>query len=136
MILATIVTSLAVYLGLGTDADPEMLDVMGSGDTIENDGDEQLAVNTESQQPTEAYQPPKIGTPIQPPPVQKGKKKVADDWDASEDNMAAEEDFLADEAKKSSAVSDEEEYEKLMNVYKAFRKLKTQFDEKFYAIWA
>jgi hypothetical protein len=133
MILATIVTSLAVYLGLGTDADPEMLDVMGSGDTIENDGDEKLAVNTE---PQESFAPQKIGTPIQPPPVMKKGKKVADDWDASEDTMTAEEDYLKTKGMENSAVTDDEEYDQLMNVYKAFRKLKTQFDEKFYAIWA
>jgi hypothetical protein len=132
MILATIVTSLALYLGLGTDADPEMLDVMGSGDTIENDGDEKLAVNTEPAEPSI----PKIGTPIQPPPVMKKSKKVADDWDASEDHMTAEEDFLKSTATNGNAATDDEEYDKLMNVYKAFRKLKTQFDEKFYAIWA
>lgn len=129
MVLATIATSLALYLGMGSDSDPEMLDVMGSGDAAENDEDEKVAAQAEIEVA------PKIGAPPIPPPVMKKSKKVADDWDASEDAIGAEEDFMKSRAVKDK-VTDQEEYDKLMNVYKAFRELKKQFDEKFRAIWA
>ncbi|KAG9228916.1 hypothetical protein BJ875DRAFT_524841, partial [Amylocarpus encephaloides] len=131
MILATITTSIALHLGLNTDSDPEMLDIMGSGDTIENDNDEQVAANSAIPE-TSA----KIGTPIQPPPVVRKGKKVVEDWDASADQITAEEDYLKSVEGEGATASEGEEYEKLMNVYKAFKKLKTDFDEKFRAIWA
>jgi hypothetical protein len=131
MVLATIATSLALYLGLDSDADPEMLDIMGSGDAAENDADEEVAAKTEQPEPANN----KFAAPVPPPQVRKSKK-VADDWGASEDAMVAEEDYLKSEGLNGTGATDEEEYDKLMNVYKAFRKLKTEFDEKFRAIWA
>jgi hypothetical protein len=107
-----------------------MLDVMGSGDAIENDGDEAAAA--EAIPETTAL---KTTAPAQPSFVKKGKK-VADDWGASEDAMVAEEDYLKNEVEKGTGATDDEEYDKLMNVYKAFRKLKTEFDIKFREIWA
>ncbi|TAQ87818.1 hypothetical protein B7494_g3841 [Chlorociboria aeruginascens] len=125
MVLATISTSLALYLGLGNDTDPEMLDVMGSGDAHENDVDEGIAPPTNTMAPTPTTQAPTTNK----------KEKVVDDWNAGEDAVVAEEEFKKSEGN-GMGVSDDEEYEKLMNVYKAFRKLKTEFDEKFRAIWA
>ncbi|TVY82683.1 putative helicase [Lachnellula suecica] len=129
MVLATIATSLAIYLGLDSGADPEMLDIMGSGDAAENDADEEVAAKTEPEPAA------KSNAPAQAAPVRKSKK-VAEDWDAGEDAIAAEEDYLKSEGLKGTGATDEEEYDKLMNVYKAFRKLKTEFDEKFIAIGA
>ena len=129
MVLATIATSLALYLGLGSDTDPEVLDIMGSGDAAENDADEEVAAKTESEPAA------KSNTPAQAAPVRKNKK-VADDWNASEDAMVAEEDYLKSEGLNGTGATDDEEYDKLMNVYRAFRKLKTEFDEKFRAIFA
>jgi len=129
MVLATIATSLALYLGLDSDADPEMLDIMGSGDAAENDADEEVAAKTEPEPAARS------NAPAQAAPVRKSKK-VADDWGASEDAMVAEEDYLKSEGLNGTGATDDEEYDKLMNVYKAFRKLKTEFDEKFRAIWA
>lgn len=133
LVLATISTSLALYLGLGVDGDGEMLDVMGSGDLAENDGDEAMAADS-------------IPDPIatvstgggNKPAVQfvKKGKKVVDDWDAGEDAMDAEEKYLESEAVDGVGATDDEEYEKLMNVYKAFRNLKAEFDKKFREIWA
>lgn len=134
MVLATVSTSLALYLGLGNADDPEMLDVMGSGDAAENEQDEEVAAATVSDtasttsRSTTATQSTSAET--------RKKKKVVDDWDAGEDALVAEEEYLATEEAKGEAVTDDEEYEKLMKVYKAFRKLKTEFDEKFRAIWA
>ncbi|TVY52513.1 putative helicase [Lachnellula cervina] len=129
MVLATIATSLALYLGLDSDADPEMLDIMGSGDAAENDADAEVAAKTEPEPAARS------NAPTQAAPVRKSKK-VADDWGASEDAMVAEEDYLNSEGLNGTGATDDEEYDKLMNVYKAFRKLKTEFDEKFRAIWA
>ena len=130
MVLATIATSLALYLGLGNDSDPEMLDIMGTGDAAENEADEQdaAAIIPETTAATRS-------TTTQQPVIRKSKK-VVDDWDAGEDALVAEENALKRAALEVVSASDEEEYDKLMNVYKAFRKLKTEFDSKFMAIWA
>jgi len=128
-VLATISTSLAQYLGLGDDRDPEMLDVMGGGDAAENDGDEKVAEVTMPEPAPTKFEAPK------PPPIVK-KKKVADDWDAGEDEIAEEEAFIKAERESGLGGTDAEEFEQLMNVYKAFKKLKTEFDEKFKVIWA
>lgn len=130
LVLATISTSLAQYLGLGDDRDPEMLDVMGSGDAAENDGDEKVAEVTMPELPSaNKFEAPK------PPPIIK-KKKVADDWNAGEDEMAEEEAFRKAERESGLGATDAEEFEQLMNVYKAFKKLKSEFDDKFKLIWA
>ncbi|KAE8449822.1 hypothetical protein EG329_007299 [Mollisiaceae sp. DMI_Dod_QoI] len=130
MVLATIATSLALHLGLDSGSDPEMLDVMGSGDAAENDADEKVAAATIPDAPTAKIINP--DQPVQP----KKSKKVAEDWDTGEDALVAEEDYLKSRVGREMEGTDDEEYDKLMNVYKAFRKLKTDFDEKFRAIWA
>lgn len=116
MVLATIVTSLAVYLGLGNNADPEMLDVMGSGDLAENDADADIAEEIITD-PSAAAKAPVMAIAGQI----KRSKKVADDWDAGEDALVAEEDYRKTEAANATSTSDPEEYEKLMTVYRAFR---------------
>jgi hypothetical protein len=131
LVLATIVTSIALHLGLGADTDAEMLDVMGSGDAAENEGDEEMAASSD----TSSAPTVKAAATPQAAPVRKGKK-VVDDWDAGEDALVEEENFLQNESEKGTGATDDEEYDKLMNVYKAFRKLKTEFDAKFRLIWA
>lgn len=131
MVLATIVTSLAIYLGLGSSEDPEMLDVMGAGDAAENDADEEIAAATVVEAPSAAATANKAA-----PAFVKKSKQVVDDWDAGEDDLVAEEDFLKSEANKPTGANDDEEYEKLMNVYRSFKLLKAAFDEKFHAIFA
>jgi ATP-dependent RNA helicase DDX60 len=130
MVLATIATSIALHLGLGSDADPEMLDVMGSGDAAENDADEEIAAATVPDAPVKTAAPLQTAVPV------RKSKKVVDDWDAGEDAIVAEENYLKSEGLNGTGATDNEEYDKLMSVYKAFRKLKTEFDEKFRAIWA
>ena len=107
-----------------------MLDIMGSGDAAENEGDESMAADAIPD--TVAT---KTTLAAQPAFVKKGKR-VVDDWDAGEDAMEAEENYLKKEGENGPEATDDEEYEKLMNVYKAFRKLKTEFDAKFREIWA
>jgi hypothetical protein len=130
MVLATVATSLALYLGLGNNDDPEMLDVMGTGDAAENDADEQDAAASIPDTPATTKP-----TTTQESVIRKSKK-VVDDWDAGEDALVAEEDALKSAVLNGISGTDEEEYDKLMNVYKAFRKLKVEFDSKFLAIWA
>jgi hypothetical protein len=130
MVLATIVTSIALHLGLGNDADPEMLDVMGAGDAAENDADEQVAAATIPDAPGAATITAQAAAPV------RKSKKVFDDWDAGEDALVAQEDYLKSEGLNGTGATDDEEYEKLMNVYKSFRQLKSAFDEKFHAIFA
>ncbi|TGO55436.1 hypothetical protein BCON_0092g00190 [Botryotinia convoluta] len=129
MVLATIATSLALHLGLGQDTDSELLDVMGAGDSVENENDEKMAEDSIPQAVSGPSSEVQQAQPVR-------RKKVVDDWDAGEDRLAAEEDYLEKEKESGAGATDDEEYEKLMTVYRAFRKLKTEFDEKFRAIWA
>lgn len=125
LVLATISTSLGNYLGLGLDPDMDQLDVMGSGDIIENAQDEEhaeAAVGTITNQVAESTP---AATPI--------RKKVAANWEAAEDALASD---ALNESELASPEDDNEEYAKLMNVYKAFQMLKTEFDFKFREIWA
>jgi hypothetical protein len=140
LVLATIQTSLANYLGLGKGGgDEDQLDVMGGGDAAENDNDEEEAANSvpvvapaalTGVAPTGAQGLTATGFPIR-----KGKKNVADDWDADEDAMVAKEKIDA-EVLGPGVDTDDEEYDKLMHVYRAFTKLKKEFDSKFREIWA
>lgn len=128
-------TSLALYLGLGADTDPEMLDIMGSGDIAENEGDEEMAAAAVPASEPDSTMSGKSASTQQAPTIKK-KKKVVDDWDAGEDALDEEEKFRENENVNRMGVTDDEEYDKLMHVYKAFRKLKAEFDSKFREIWA
>lgn len=107
---------------------------MGSGDLAENDGDEAMAADSIPDLPASNSTANFTGKPAAPF-ARKGKK-VVDDWDAGEDAMDAEEKYLESEVVEGLGATDDEEYEKLMNVYKTFRKLKVEFDGKFREIWA
>ncbi|PBP25521.1 DEAD/DEAH box helicase [Diplocarpon rosae] len=130
LVLATISTSLAQHLGLHSDSDPEMLDVMGSGDVAENDADAEVAAALVPESTSNG----KFDAPV--PPTFVKKKKVVEDWDAGEDALVAEEEYLQSEGANGTGATDDEEYDKLMDVYKAFRKLQTDFNEKFFLIFA
>jgi ATP-dependent RNA helicase DDX60 len=131
LVLATIVTSLANYLALGTgDVNEEILETMGSGDTAENEGDEKLAVETESVISSTSAQSSMSVTASRG--AGNKKSKVAEDWDADEEDEFEEE----DQSRSTDVETDDEEYKKLMNVYRAFKMLKAEFDIKFLKIWA
>lgn len=106
-----------------------MLDVMGSGDLAENVGDEQIAADTVPEVIAKTTSGPQA-------PVFQKKKKVVDDWDTGEDALVAEEDYMKKEKAEANGATDDEEYERLLNVYRAFKKLKAEFDAKFREIWA
>lgn len=152
MVLATICTSLALYLGLNdpnsSGDDSDLLDVMGTGEEGEAANDEKeaeaadLASSTPSLVSTSTLASSRTNqsaVSTGPTLFSKSKKKAVDDWDADEDFQAAKDDFEVKEATGANGTgskNDAEEYEQLTNVYKAFRKLKTEFDAKFKAIWA
>lgn len=148
MILATICTSLAIYLGLANaEGDSEMLDVMGTGEAAEAEEDEQEAAALEAASASSVVSGTTnsrstistASSVISNKTFSKSKKKVADDWDADEDEMTAEDKFRESEKINGSGTgskSDDEEYEQLVNVYRAFKKLRGEFDEKFKAIFA
>jgi ATP-dependent RNA helicase DDX60 len=144
LVLATIVTSLAGHLGLNKgDVDEEILETMGSGDQAENDGDEEMAETASISTSSSTQTAPSTTTSIAPSTntsmstASKKSKRVAEDWDEAEDAIVAQQKM--DEENEVNAVNfgtDDQEYRKMMKVFYAFKKLKTEFDTKFRAIWA
>lgn len=139
LVLATIVTGLAGYLGIGKgDIDDEILETMGFGDLAENDDDEEMAeISTIT---TSASMPPTLSTPPTSSSTGTGRRKeerVAEDWDTAEDAIVAQQQIDKEEEGKAAHFrTDDQEDKKLMKVYMAFKKLKTEFDAKFREIWA
>lgn len=131
LVLATIVTSLGNYLGLGVNPDLDQLDVMGSGDVAENDKDEDMAEDL----PTVGSSTPSVqaATDVKPA-VLPTRRKVANDWNTEEDALVVSD--ALNESDRTSPIDDDEEYAKLTNVYKAFQMLKVEFDTTFRKIWA
>lgn len=128
LVLATVVTSLGNYLGVGGNPDLDQLEVMGSGDALENAGDEDMA----EEMPT-IVSAPTIQAPVEAKPLIVSRKKQNEDWETQEEKLAS------DDIKGASATGstdDTAEYAALMNVYKSFQLLKAEFDGKFYKIWA
>lgn len=142
LVLATIVTSLAGYLGLGKgDVDEEILETMGFGDLVENDEDEEMAETSTITITTSTSMQSTLSTPSASSGSMgagnQKSKRVAEDWDAAEDAIVAKQQIdEEEEAKTAHFGTDDQEYKKLMKVYRAFKKLKTDFDTKFQAIWA
>ena len=121
LVLATIVTSLANFLHLKAAQDVDMMDLVGSGDALEIDADEQSAKEVE---PVDQ----KLTT-------HRDRNKVADNWDEDEDDI---DDNESDEgSRRSSTLSGaQDDQTGLLLVYQNFVKLRAQFDEKFKAIGA
>ncbi|OBT53071.1 hypothetical protein VE04_07983 [Pseudogymnoascus sp. 24MN13] len=136
LVLGTVCAALAVYLGVvvaGRDADDEMLGVMGMGDVAENEQDEKEAEEWMGQADARigGAGAPAAGGPAAVP--RKGKKGVAEEWGEAEDKLQEEERM---EEEWEERGTDDEEYERLLKVYRSFRKLKAEFDAKFLEIWA
>lgn len=157
MILATLVTSLGNILSPQKCQDPDLLDVTGSGDTKEMEIDDKLAEdegNVESgisttgskklqgrsgQKPTISNKQPRF---CQPQVADSWEDEIADEATGgpvddkskvSNNRMAGENPLdagdLADSTKTQSRQS-------LILVYRAFRMLQSEFDEKFKKMWA
>lgn len=148
MVLATIITSLSNFMNLTSESDLDFADVRGEGDEEEerredkflpDDSGYETASTASMATSKTGGAPPQQGLPIQI----KKKKKVAESWDDDAD----EEDFQDEIAARNEEKNKErervmpekpawEEGAGLLNVLKAFRMLREEFDTKFRAMWA
>jgi superfamily II RNA helicase len=143
MTLATIVTSLQNFLGLQAESDLDFIDVRGGGDDVEEDREDKMLPTDPAAEASFAATastskvPPKQELAYQP--KKKAKKKVEESWedemgsDSEESEVEESWDAEDDEDKEPPAW---EEGEGLLNVLKAFKALKEDFDTKFKAMWA
>ena len=143
MVLATITTSLANFLKL-PDSDLSMLDIVGEGDEQNAQEDDRILADvpdlTDGSSVTSTQS--ERGKALASVPAAskaRTKKKVVDSWD-DDDNANDDDDIheIVDEthgADMNNQTVDEIE-EGFLKVYKAFSKLKLEFDEKFHAMFA
>lgn len=140
MILATVVTSLSSLMNLGTESDLDFIEVRGGGDEAEEDKEDKFLPNDAASEITNfsgttlnsGTGPVKEEMPIQ---VKKKKTKVVDSWEeASEEEEDIDEDWDAEDSDQEAPTW--EEGAGLLNVLKAFKALKEDFDIKFRAMWA
>ncbi len=137
MVLATITASLATFLKL-PESDLSLLDITGEGDENNNAEDDQFADTTTDTESTAASTATAdtgrtsvtSGSTLASRPK---KKKVVDSWDASDDD----EDFEPEANGFGANDPSKEELERgFLNVYKAIKKLRFEFDTKFRKIFA
>jgi hypothetical protein len=142
MVLATIVTSLSNFMNLGTDSDLDFIDVRGGGDEADEDKEDKLLPNDAASEITNlsgttlnsGSGPVKQDLPVM---VKKKKTKVMDSWEDEDDDDEEEEedeDWDAEDADQEALAW--EEGAGLLNVLKAFKALKEDFDTKFKTMWA
>lgn len=142
MTLATITTSLSNFLGLGSESDLDFIEVRGGGDDEEENREDKLLPADATAEATTATNtaankgPAKQELSIQP--KKKAKKIVAESWDDEDDNSEESESEVEDEWDAADGQDPPawEEGEGLLNVLKAFKALKEDFDTKFRAMWA
>jgi len=144
MTLATITTSLSNFLGLATESDLDFIDVRGGGDDEEENREDKMLPSdtaTEASSATTASTskvPPKQELAFQP--KKKAKKKVEESWEdemgSSSSESEVEESWDAEDDDEKKEPPAWEEGEGLLNVLKAFKALKEDFDTKFKAMWA
>jgi ATP-dependent RNA helicase DDX60 len=141
MVLATITASLANFLKL-PESDISLLDIMGEGDEQHNLEDDKVAAaesvaGTSDTSVTSASTDKRIPLPTASSSRPHSKKKVAESWDdeAADDDAngsAAE----AENEGEGNGRSVEELERGFKNVYKAFSKLRYEYDTKFRAMFA
>jgi hypothetical protein len=144
MTLATITTSFSNFLGLAAESDLDFIDVRGGGDDEEeNREDKMLPTDTAAEAAAAAATnastskvPPKQELAFQP--KKKAKKKVEESWEDEMNDESSEseveESWDADEDSQEAPAW--EQGEGMLNVLKAFKALKEDFDTKFRAMWA
>ena len=141
MTLATITTSFSNFLGLATESDLDFIDVRGGGDDEEENREDKMLPSdtaTEASSATNASSGKGSAKQDLPVQVKKTKKKVAESWDDEESEENSEDeasDWDADEGGDQEPPA-WEEGAGLLNVLKAFKALKEDFDTKFRAMWA
>lgn len=138
LVLATITASLANFLKL-PESDLSLHDITGDGDEHNNAEDDQFADSTTDTESTAASTATAdtgrtsvtSGSTLASRP--KAKKKVIDSWDASDDDEDGE-------PETNGVAGDDPSKEELergfLNVYKAIKKLRFEFDTKFRKIFA
>jgi hypothetical protein len=143
MVLATIVTSLTNFMNLGTESDLDFIDVRGGGDDEEEDLEDRLLPNQGGADdvagPQSGVQGARGPAQQQNLPVQlaKKKKKVVDSWDDEAESSSSEgENWDDGEDSEEEGEVAWDEKTGLLNVLKAFKLLKADFDTKFKAMWA
>lgn len=142
MTLATITTSFSNFLGLGAESDLDFIEVRGGGDDEEENREDKLLPTdaaTEASATTNASSnkgPVKQELTVQP--KKKAKKVVAESWDDEADDSEESESEVEDEWDAADGADPPawEQGEGMLNVLKAFKALKEDFDTKFRAMWA
>ena len=138
--LATIITSLSVFMKLSTGSELDMLDVIGSGEVAENAQDGDIAEAEGGQTAAPQSTAAAAAALAAAAPAKKKKAKVADDWEAAEQEADAADAVSSARAARHEALADEagggSDERGLMNVLKALQRLKTEFDITFRKMWA
>jgi ATP-dependent RNA helicase DDX60 len=144
MVLATIVTSLTNFMNLGTESDLDFIDVRGGGDDEEEEQEDKLLPTgpggDEATGPQSGAQGVRGPAQQQNLPIQlaKKKKKVVESWDEDAESSSSDDENWDDgedsDEEKGEVAWDEQTG--LLNVLKAFKLLKADFDTKFRAMWA
>jgi superfamily II RNA helicase len=129
LVLATIITSLTNFVKLSPNSDAEMIDVMGSGDTFEEQQDDKAIDKQEAQKAGINKESVKeSGKPMETSDEVVG---VPDSWDTAAPPKAA-----ASRAQSPAAWADGEGEKGLLEVLKAFKILQEEFNGKFKKMWA
>lgn len=148
LVLATIITSLSNFMNLTSASDLSFAEVRGEGDEEEERVEDRLlpedsGYETASTASMATGRVDLNGNKGKLPVHVKKKKKVADSWDADADEEDFQEELLAEKKKKGGKENGDkeeppawEEGAGLMNVLKAFKALREEFDTKFRAMWA
>lgn len=141
MVLATIVASLANFLKL-PDSDLNVDDVMGQGDEAQNAEDDvfvDLSADTESTTTTATTTSATVSTAASSVTTgkPKAKKVVLESWDDDAEEGAGDDVDEEEGWEDDGSEATKEELERgFLNIYKAFSKLRFEFDTKFRKIFA
>ncbi|KAJ0305409.1 hypothetical protein Brms1b_010819 [Colletotrichum noveboracense] len=143
LILATIVTSLANFLdksGAEFD-DASMIDVMDVADIMDGEADnaEDGCFNGTRTSETSAAAPQ--AQSIKPKRKPKSEEEVPESWmdsggSENDANDSSDMNASTDESSGDPTSRDEDDGTGLVKVYRAFRLLQQEFDEKFRKVWA
>jgi hypothetical protein len=140
MVLATIAASLANFLKL-PESDISLLDIMGEGDEQHNLEDDKVAAAEPAGEKSDISTISNINDKRVPLPTAssfrpQSKKKVAESWEDEEVGDSVE----GLEAKEDEGGVNDRSVEELeqgfKKIYKAFSKLRSEFDTKFRVIFA
>lgn len=137
LVLATIVTGLANYLGLTAEQALNPDDFMGAGDVSDDEGGDEegktdQVADLPIRQPEEKIvEPEETGTPmLQHRNEESDEEDIPDTWDDGDSDEDKEKGGGKDD------IAGDDEPVVTTEVFTAFRQLQTEFNEKFHAIFA